>query len=444
MKTGRGKYDEGDLRYMQSLAAAVVQRSPRYMMTVLGMVSVSVLAAVVWMSFAEVDVVVRGSGKVIPSQKLQVVQSLEGGVVSEILIGEGDLVDLRQPLIKISDVAFASSFGENRLHHLELSANIARLRAEAHGEPFESDPLVVAEDPDLMRATKGLYESRRREMEQTTQILEEQVRQHQSELAEARAKRSGLRERLALMREELELKEPLVSRGLVSRVEFLQLKKQENEIQGELEATRLSIPRINSTIEAARHKIKQATLEFRNKARSELNDALAEVSRIQGAQEALDDRVQRTTVRSPVKGTVSRLHNNTVGGVVKPGGPIIEIVPFEDALLIEVNIKPADIANIAVGQFTRLKFTAYDFAIHGALDGEVQFLSADTVTNEDGESFYVARIKPSRDFLGLAGSALPIRVGMTAEADIITDKKTVLEYLLKPINRGLQRALSEA
>jgi adhesin transport system membrane fusion protein len=185
-------------------------------------------------------------------------------------------------------------------------------------------------------------------------------------------------------------------------------------------------------------------LEFRNAAKRELNEAVAEASRIRETQEALEDRVQRTTVRAPVKGTISRLHNNTIGGVIPPGGPILEIVPYEDALLIEVNIKPADIANIAVGQTARLKFSAYDFAIHGSVPGEVQFLSADTVTNEEGESYYIARIKPERDFLGLPVKPLPIRVGMTAEADIITDKKTVLEYLLKPINRGLQRALSEA
>ena len=442
--SARISYDEQDLRYMQSLASAVVQRSPRYMMATLLLIALSVAAGIAWMSFAEVDVVVRGAGKGIPSQKLQVVQSLEGGVVSEILVKEGDLVEVSQPVIKISDVAFASSFGENRLRLMELGANIARLRAEASGELFEPDADVEREAPEMMRAAAGLYDSRRRQLTQTLQILEEQVRQQQSELAEARSRRASLQERLALMREEVELKEPLVSRGLVSRVELLQLRKQENEIRSELDGVRLSIPRFESTIEETRSKIEQSTLEFRNAAKRELNEAVAEASRIRETQEALEDRVQRTTVRSPVKGTVSRLHINTVGGVVPPGGPILEIVPYEDSLLIEVNIKPADIANIAVGQPVRLKFTAYDFAIHGSLDGEVRFLSADTVTNEEGESFYVARIRPSRDHLGATAKPLPIRVGMTAEADIITDKKTVLEYLLKPINRGLQRALSEA
>lgn len=440
----RGQYDDEDLRYMQSLASAVVQRSPRYMMMVLSLVALSVIAAIVWMGFAEVDVVVRGSGKVIPSQKLQVIQSLEGGVVSEILVREGDLVNVGQPLIKISDVAFASSFGENQLHQLELKARISRLKAEADGSEFVVDSQVKDEAPDLMRSAEELYRSRARELEQTVQILKEQVSQQQAGLADAVARRKSFGGRLALVREEVNLKEPLVKRGLVTRVEFIQLKKQENEILSEFDSARLLIPRIKSTIEETGRKIEQSTLEFRNAAKRELNEALSESSRIQETQQALKDRVQRTTIRAPVKGTVSRLHTNTVGGVVAAGGPIIEVVPFEDALLIEININPADIANIAVGQPARLKFSAYDFAIYGSVEGVVQFLSADTVTNSEGVSFYIARIKPQRVYLGRQATPLPVRVGMTVEADVITDKKTVLEYLLKPINRGLQRALSEA
>lgn len=438
------RYEEEDLKYMQSLASAVVQRSPRYMMMVLSLVTLSVITAIVWMGFAEIDVVVRGSGKVIPSQKLQVIQSLEGGVVSEILVHEGDLVDVSQPLIKISDVAFASSFGENQLHLLELKAKIVRLKAKADGSEFVPDPAIASEAPELLRSAEELYRSRVRELEQTVQILREQVRQQESGREDAVARRKSFSGRLALIREELELKEPLVARGLVTRVEFLQLKKQENELLSEFDSARLSIPRIDSTIEETRRKIEQATLEFRNAAKRELNEALAESSRIQEAQQALKDRVQRTTIRAPMKGTVSRLYTNTVGGVVAAGGPILEVVPFEDALLIEININPADIANIEVGQSARLKFSAYDFAIYGSIKGVVQFLSADTVTNEDGVSYYIARIKPQRVYLGRKATPLPVRVGMTVEADVITDKKTVLEYLLKPISRGLQRSMSEA
>ncbi|HEY5701332.1 MAG TPA: HlyD family type I secretion periplasmic adaptor subunit [Gammaproteobacteria bacterium] len=435
--------DATDIAYMRSLSAAVIQRSPRHLMSVMIVIALAFAAGIAWAGYAELDIVVRGSGKAIPSQQLQVIQSLEGGVVSEILVAEGDLVEVSQPLVKISDVAFASSLGENRLQYLELRANIARLQAEAYGTEFKPDEQVANEAPDLLSAVKSLHESNVRQLEESLGILEEQVSQQQSELTEARAKRRQLERSLSLMQEEIELKKPLVQRGLVSRVEFLQLQQQENEIEGELEGIRLSIPRLESKIEEAKKKIVQGRLDFRNKAERELNDAVAEASRIQETQTALKDRVQRTTIRAPVKGTVTRLHVNTVGGVIQPGAPILEVVPFEDALLVQIEIDPQDVANINVGQPARLKFTAYDFAIHGSIEGTVRFLSADTVTDEDGRSYYIARIKPAKAYFGHANRPLPIRVGMTAEADIITDKRTVLQYLMKPITRGAQRAFRE-
>jgi len=428
---------------MRSLSAAVVQRSPRYLVNILIIIAMAVISAIVWMSIAEIDIVVRGNGKVIPSQQLQVIQSLEGGVVSEIMVREGEVVESMQPLLKISDIAFSSSFEENRLSYLELRARIARLSAEASGAEFEPDPEVTRDAPELMLSEQSLYESNQQQLEETQQILQEQLSQYQNELLEVQGKQRQLTKSLSLMREELELKKPLVKRGLVSEVEYIQLQQRETEIEGDLEAVNLSVPRIKSTIEEARRKIEQSRLDFQNKAKRELNEATAEASRISETQHALKDRVQRTTLRSPLKGTITRLHVNTVGGVIPAGNPILEIVPFEDALLVEIHIKPADIADISVGQLARMKFSAYDFAIHGSLEGRVNFLSADTVTNEDGESFFIARIKPVRAFLGQQEGLLPIKVGMTVEADILTDKKTILQYIFKPIRRGLGRALGE-
>jgi adhesin transport system membrane fusion protein len=204
------------------------------------------------------------------------------------------------------------------------------------------------------------------------------------------------------------------------------------------------MPRLQASIEEARGKLSQSELDFRNKAKKELNEVLAEISRIAQTQQALEDRVSRTTLRSPVKGVVKRLHANSIGGVVSPGAPVIEIVPLGDSLLVEVQIKPADIATIRVDQMTRLKFSAYDFAIHGSLSGKVSFVSADTITDDEGNSYYVVRVQPDQAYIGKEDQNLPIKVGMTSEADIITDKKSILAYLLKPINRGLEKALTES
>jgi adhesin transport system membrane fusion protein len=297
--------------------------------------------------------------------------------------------------------------------------------------------------PELLKAENSLFESNRQQLRETLSIYEEQVKQQQSALEEMQSKQRQLHKSLDLLRQELRIKEPLVQRRIISEVEFLQVQQREAEVEGELEGVRISIPRVRSTVEEGRRKLEQARLEFKNKAKLELNEVLSEMSRIAEAQIALQDRVSRTTLRSPVKGIVQRLYANTIGGVVTPGSEIMEIVPREEALLIEVRIKPADIAYISVGQKTRLKFTAYDFAIHGSLKGSVSFVSADTVTDEEGVSYYVARVRPDKPYLGHESQSMLIKVGMTSEADIITDKKTILGYLLKPISRGLDRALQE-
>ncbi len=432
-----------DLAYMRSLSAAVAQRTPRYMIMVVAITTAFFAAAIGWMAWAEIDVVIRGSGKVSPASQVQNIQSLEGGIISEILVTEGQVVRMGQSLIKISDIAFSSSFEENRLRYLEMLARSSRLNAEAFDEPFVSNSEVLTTSPDLIRSEKSMLDSNRQQLKETLSIFEEKTSQQQSAMIEAKSKQRQLQRSLDLVVREIEIKEPLKDRGIISEVEFLQLQQREAEIEGELESVRLSIPRINSTIEEARFSRHREELDFRNKAERELSEVSAEIARIREAQTALKDRVKRTTLRSPVNGIVQRLYVNTIGGVISPGNNILDIVPQEDALLIELKVKPADIADVHVGQFARLKFSAYDFAIHGSLQGIVIFVSADTITDDDGLSFFLVRVKPNRSFFGTKDSELPIKIGMTAEADILIDKKTILSYLTDPVHRGLSNALRE-
>lgn len=439
----RRHYTDQDLAYMQSLSAAVVHRSPHFMLWVIGMIALTLLLLTVWMAWAELDTVVRAQGKVIPSSQVQKIQSLEGGVVSEMLVREGDDVNINQPLMKISDIPFLSSYEENSIKYLELRARIIRLTAEANDHAFGQDPVVSAKMPKLLISEERLYQSNRAELEQNLSILNEQVKQADSQLLETESRDKQLSRNLSLLRQELAIKKPLVKRKVLSEVEYLQLQGKEAEVEGELEGIRLSIPRIRSVINEAERKTEYTRLEFRNRARKELNEAMAEASRFSETQTALADRVARTTLRSPVNGTVKRIFSNTVGGVVQSGSDIIEIVPREDSLLIEAKIKPADIGNVEVGQSTRIKFSAYDFAIYGSMKGEVRFISADTITDEEGNSYYVARVEPEQRYLGLELHQHHIKVGMTAEVDIITGKKTILRNLLKPINRAMDSALRE-
>lgn len=438
-----GAYGKDDMVYMQSLSAAVVHRSPRYLILVVLIMFLFVSMALLWMSWAEIDVVIRGSGKVTPASQVQNVQSLEGGIISEILVSEGQSVDAGQPLVKINDIAFSSSFEENRLLYLELLARSSRLQAEATAKDFVENLEVKASAPELIRSEKSLYDSNRQQLSEALSILEEQISQQQTALKEAQSKKRQLDKTLKLLQKEIRIKKPLKDKGIISEVEYLQLQQREAEMEGEVESVRLSIPRYESVIEEARFKKQKELLDFRNQAKKELNEVSAEISRIKEAQTALEDRVTRTTLRSPVKGIVQRLYANSIGGVVSPGNNVLEIVPQEDSLLIELNIKPADIASVNEGHLTRLKFSAYDFALHGSLEGKVSFVSADTITNDDGESFYLVRVKPSQSYLGHESKKLPIKVGMTVEADIVTDKKTILQYLTEPVHRGLNKALRE-
>ena len=441
--TQMGAHGKQDLQYMRSLSAAAVHRTPRYLILLILIIAALVASAIGWMAWAKIDVVIRGNGKVSPASQVQNIQSLEGGIIEEILVLEGQEVATGQPLIKISDVAFSSSFEENRLLYLELLSRTSRLQAEAFGSEYSPAPEVNREAPQLNAAEKSLFESNQQQLAETLSGLEEKITQQESAVVEAKSKQRQLRRSLELVKKEIKIKQPLMDRGIISEVEFLQLLQREAEIEGEIEAVRLSVPRIESTIEEARFNKQKARLEFQNQAKKELNEVNAELGRIREAQTALQDRVKRTTLRSPVNGIVQKLHTNTIGGVIGPGSSIIDIVPLEDALLVEIRVNPADIAYVNVGQFARLKFSAYDFAIHGSLQGIVTFVSADTVTNEEGESFFLVRIRPNKTFLGATSGELPVRIGMTVEADIITSKKTILSYLTEPVHRGIDKALRE-
>lgn len=438
-----GVHGKRDMQYMRSLSAAAVHRTPRYLILLILIIAAFFASAIGWMAWAKIDVVIRGSGKVSPASQVQNIQSLEGGIIEEILVIEGQDVRTGQPLIKISDVAFASSFEENRLLYLELLARTSRLNAEAFGAEFKPIEEVSREAPQLIAAEKSLFSSNRQQLEETLSILKEKINQQQSALREAQSKQKQLRRSLELVKREIKIKQPLMDRGIISEVEFLQLQQREAELEGEIEGVTLSIPRIESTIDEARFSKQKENLEFQNQAKKELNEVNAELGRIRETQTALQDRVKRTTLRSPVNGIVQQLHINTIGGVIGPGSSIVDIVPQEDALLVELRINPADIAYVNVGQFARLKFSAYDFAIHGSLQGIVTFVSADTVTSEEGETYYLVRVKPNKPFLGVTQGELPIKIGMTAEADIITDKKTILSYLTEPVHRGIDKALRE-
>jgi adhesin transport system membrane fusion protein len=401
------------------------------------------VVALLWAANATLDEVTRGEGKVIPSSKVQIVQNLEGGILERILVREGDLVERDQPLLQLDDTRFSSTFRETRLKYLALLAKSARLRAEANKQPLQIPEIVWQEREDLARNEVALFESRAVELESNLSILREQESQTSHELAELHSKKNKIARSHELVRQELVMSEPLADEGAISEVEILRLKRSVNDLRGDLDASRLAIPRLQSAMEEMKDKIGDLEISFRTQARGELNEVEAELSGVEETLRSQQDRVSRTLVRSPVKGEVKQVKVTTIGGVIQPGMDLIEIVPIEGTLLVEAHVRPADIAFLRPNQDAQVKLTAYDYAIYGGLPAKLEHISADTITNEDGESFYLIRVRTERSHLGTEEHPLKIIPGMTAVVDILTGEKTVLDYLMKPVLRAREMALRE-
>ena len=437
-------YRADDLEFMKSLSAATLERSTFHSRVMLWVIALSVIWLIVWSSRAPIDEIARGEGNVIPSSRLQVVQNLEGGIVEELYVHEGDVVTKDQPLLKIQDINFMSSFEENRMRIEELSARSVRLYAEANDMEFDlAKETLGIKNSGFLNEERKLYLSNKEQLNANISIIQSQLSQRKNELTEVNAKIKRLSQSLSLLKEEITLKRPLVAQGVVPEVELLQLRRELNKAEGDLEASKLSVPRIRSSIAETQGKISEVMLEFSTRAKEQYNEVSAEQKLIEQSVGALGDRVSRTTVRAPVDGTVKRLFVNTVGGVIKPGMDIMEIVPTDDILLIEVKIKPSDIAFIRINQPAIVKFTAYDFAIYGGLHGHVSHIGADTITDDKGNTFYTALIKTDVSQPSTTSSKLVVKVGMIASVDILTGKKTVLDFLLKPILKAKQQALRE-
>lgn len=437
------KLQRDDEQFISDVNAAVLMGASRSSHLILAATVLFLVVALLWAANATLDEVTRGEGKVIPSSKIQIVQNLEGGILERILVREGELVERDQPLLQLDDTRFSSTFRETRLKYLALLAKSARLQAEANNQPLQIPEIVWQERGDLARNEVALFESRVVELESNLSILREQESQTGHELAELRSKKNKIARSYELVRQELVMSEPLADEGAISEVEILRLKRSVNDLRGDLDASRLAIPRLQSAMEEMKDKIGDLEISFRTQARGELNEVEAELSGVEETLRSQQDRVSRTLVRSPVKGEVKQVKVTTIGGVIQPGMDLIEIVPIEGTLLVEAHVRPADIAFLRPNQDAQVKLTAYDYAIYGGLPAKLEHISADTITNEDGDSFYLIRVRTERSHLGTDDNPLKIIPGMTAVVDILTGEKTVLDYLMKPVLRAREMALRE-
>lgn len=440
----QGIYDDDDLNFMPDVHRASRRRGRQfaYILTVMTVLFFGVMG--IWSHYAVLDEVTRGDGRVIPSSKTQVIQNLEGGILAEILVREGDIVDQGAILVRIDNTAAQASYRDVRGQYLSLMATVARLEAELTDAESVTFPEEVLQEAATEAADQErLFNNRRRQREAQISVLKSQASQRQQEIAEMRSRRQQLQGNLRLAREELDLTAPLVREGIMPRLDLIRIEREVADLEGELQTIKTSIPRLQTALKEAEQRIEELISSTKAEISDELNQTRTELKSVAETLFAGEDRVTRTEVRSLVRGTVKELKFNTIGGVIKPGADIIEIVPLDDTLLIEAEVRPADIAFLRPGQKATIKISAYDFSIYGGLTAKLEQISADTIKNEEGENFYRVYLRTEQNSLKRHGEELPIIPGMTATAEILTGKKTVLDYLLKPILKAKERALRE-
>ncbi|EGQ7777444.1 TPA: HlyD family type I secretion periplasmic adaptor subunit [Vibrio parahaemolyticus] len=456
------KLSNDELDFVDDKTAALLLNTPNSARLMLWVMVLFFVAAIGWASWAQIDQVTVGQGKVIPSSQIQVVQNLEGGLVKEILVKEGQLVKKGQQLLLIDDTRFRSDYREREQQVANLTASVLQLSASINSVAVNRDfniqdweksvvldygkltfpPVLEETQPQLTQRQKAEYREDLDNLRNQLSVIDQQVEQKQQDLVEIEARVRNLRQSYQYAKKELDITQPLADEGVVPRIELLKLQRQVNDTRREMTSSELKIPVIKSAIKESMLNRIDVALKFRSEQQEKLNNAQDQLSALVESAVGLEDRVNRTVVVSPVTGKIKTLNINTVGGVIQPGMDIVEIVPTEDTLLVEAKIAPKDIAFLRPNLNAIVKFTAYDFTKYGGLVGELEHISADTTQDEEGNSFYIVRVRTEKTSFG-QDADLPIIPGMTASVDIITGKRTVLEYLLKPILSAKTNALKE-
>ncbi|MEP4889322.1 MAG: HlyD family type I secretion periplasmic adaptor subunit [Aliiglaciecola sp.] len=417
-----------------------IQQAPVKAKSMLYIILATIVGLIVWGYFASIDEVARGEGKVVPFQQLQVIQSFDGGIVQELLVKEGDLVEPGQTLIRLDPTRFISNLQENSIQYASLAAREQRLVALTRGIPLQFDDTLVKEVSAVVANEKQLYESNIDELNEIQSGFDNRIAQREQDIEEAKADLNRFGKLLVITQKELNVTKPLLASGAVSEMDILRLERQIIELQGNLKVNKVAIERSTAAINELINTKRESQLNKVNMWNQELTDVLSKMAALEEGQTGLKDVVEQAVIKSPVKGTIQRLLFNTIGGVVTPGSQVIEIIPFDDQLQVEAKIAPKDIAFIRIGQPAILKFSAYDFSVYGGMTAEVDHISADTITNDKDQTFYIVRLH-AKNTIGT--KSLDILPGMTAQVDIITGKKTILEYIFNPIVKATSLAMSE-
>nr|WP_321258638.1 HlyD family type I secretion periplasmic adaptor subunit [uncultured Pseudodesulfovibrio sp.] len=431
------------LLFMSEVDQAMYGKGRRFAYIMSTSILLLIIIFVIWAKLAVLDEVTRGFGRVIPSQRIQEIQNLEGGILSELYVHEGQTVDKGDILCRLHNEQAASYYRDAFGKAMEHRAAIARLVAEVEDRDPVFDDELKKEAPQLVNDQLRISRAQQQQLKIELSLLQDQYEQKQQEVSEMAGRKRQLQRSLEVALKQRNIAKPLVEKQIHSELDYLALEQRVVELRGDVEALALGIPRVKRAAKEALGRIEQRKAEFRSQALEEINERRLELNSITENLSSGGDRVTRTDVRSPVKGIVKHIMSNTLGGVIRPGESIMEVVPLDDTLLVEAEIKPSDIAFLHPGQKAQVKITAYDFSIYGGLEGTVENISADTIEDEKGENHYLVKVRTKQNAIVYRGQRLPIIPGMTAGVDVLTGKKSVLDYLLKPILKAKQNALRE-
>lgn len=432
-----------DLEFMNELEAAAHLKpsaaSNIFLISIVALVAFFLL----WANLSKIDEITRGQGQVVPTQEIQVVQSLEGGILQELMVAEGDRVRKGQPLLKISDVMFSSEKGGAEAQSIGLRAKRARLEAEANGKPFAMPEDIVKAAPQVSSNEKALYESRQQELKNAIAMLDEKIASATAQIAETQAQISRLSSNAGILGQELKITRDMVAQKAVPKLEELRLSRELSDIQGQLRASKEKLPGLEADLNAARQERKDQEDKFRSQALGELNAVETDISRLGESLKSIGDRVSRAELRSPVDGVINKIALKTIGGVIEPAQQLVEIVPMDEKLKIVARVIPSDIAFLQLGQEVNVKISAYDSQRYGHLKGRLSRIGANSVTDREGNVFFEIEVTTEKNYMGTSANPLPITPGMVATAEVVTGKRTILEYLAKPFLRAKDKALTE-
>lgn len=397
-----------------------------------------------WATFARVDEVTKGNGRVIPSSKVQIVQAAAPATIRTILVRGGQSVKKGQLLVRLDDTESSSELGQIEAESRSLEARAARLTQEAQGETFGCPENLKATNPDACNSEAQLQQLRSSALQSKMSALSAAVEQRRRDLSEAQATAASLRQSLQLANDQVAMLEPLAAKSIVPQTELLQARRDAQDIRGRLAAAQEAISRSAAGVREAQAQMSEANLQFRQEALDERNQLSAKLAVNQESLKGAAGRLERSEVRSPVDGVINDVQVTTVGGFVNAGQKILEVVPAGEKLLIEARVQPRDIAFINVGDEAIVKVTAYDFSIYGGLQGKVVHVSADSIYDEEAkEAYFTVLVETNRSYLTSGKAKLPITPGMICDVEIITGRKSVLNYLLKPVNKARSEALRE-